>query len=143
MYDPARGYPKVVPYVLYPDVAAAARWLADVFGLREVVRFEMPDGTVGHSELEFGDYIVMLGGRGGRFGETASITLIFVDDVDGTCERATAAGGSVLDGPVDQPWGLRQAVIRDPQGQRWEVTQHVRDVAPEDWGARKLGPMPG
>ncbi len=143
MYDPARGYPKIIPYVLYSDPGAAVRWLSDVFGLREVVRFTMPDGRVGHAELEHGGFIVMLGLRGGRFGEVSSITLVFVDNVDATCERAVAAGGAVVDEAKDQPWGLRQAVVADPEGQRWEVSEHLHDVPPEVWGARLLGPMPG
>ncbi len=32
MYDPERGYPRVVPYVLYADPAAAVRWLCEVLG---------------------------------------------------------------------------------------------------------------
>jgi hypothetical protein len=47
----------------------------------------------------------MLGLPGGRFGETASVTLVFVDDVGAACARLPAAGGIILDGPADQPWG--------------------------------------
>lgn len=41
---------------------------------------------------------------------------IGVDDVDGTCERAKAAGGQVLNGPFDIPNVGRMAVLMDPQG---------------------------
>jgi hypothetical protein len=51
--------------------------------------------------------------------------------------------GSVLDGPADQPWGVRQAVVADPQGQRWVLTQHVHDTDPADWYGQILGPLPG
>lgn len=53
MYDPKRGYPTVVPYVLYADPAAAVRWLSDVLGFREALRVPMPDGAVGHAELSW------------------------------------------------------------------------------------------
>lgn len=143
MYDPEGGYPRVVPYVLYADPAAAIRWLGEVLGLREALRVAMPDRTVGHAELVAGEQVVMIGLAGGdRFGEVSSITLVFVDDVDATCERAAAAGGAVVGEAVDQPWGLRQALIADPEGQRWEITQHLRDVSPAAWGAELLGPMP-
>ncbi len=143
MYDPERGYPTVVPYVLYADPAAAIRWLRDVLGLREVLRLTMPDGTVGHAELALGGHIVTIGLAGGRFGAVSSITLVFVDDVDAACARAVAAGGSVVDEARDQPWGLRQAVVADPGGQRWEISQYLRDVPPPEWGAELVGPMPG
>ena len=143
MYDPTKGYPRIVPYVLYDDVREAVHWLGEVLGLREVIRFATPDGQVRHAEVEAGGFIVQLGPRGGRFGETASVTLVFVEDVEATCQRAVAAGGSVLDAARDQPWGLRQAVIADPEGQRWEVSQHLKDVPAKEWGAEQLGSMPG
>lgn len=144
MYDPKRGYPTAVPYVLYRDPAAATRWLAEVLDFREAIRFTVPNGgPVGHVELERDGAVIMLGLAGSRFGETSSITLVFVDDVNAACARVPDAGGSVLDEPTDQPWGLRQAVVADPEGQRWELTQHLRDVDPADWGAEQLGPLPG
>ena len=36
-----------------------------------------------------------------------------------------------------------QAVLADPEGQRWLVTSHVRDTDPSDWYGTVLGPMPG
>jgi uncharacterized glyoxalase superfamily protein PhnB len=143
VYDPERGYPTVVPYLLYSDPSAAVRWLTDVLGFREVIRFTTPDGVVGHAELERGGHIVAVGVKGTSFGTVDSVTLVFVDDVDGACDRAVTAGGSVVAEARDQPWGLRQAVVADPEGQRWEVSQHLRDVPPEEWGAQQLGPVPG
>jgi uncharacterized glyoxalase superfamily protein PhnB len=144
MYDPTRGYPTVVPYVLYQDPAAAARWLTHVLGFHEAIRFTTPDsGTVGHLELTRDGAVIMLGLAGSRFGTTSSVTLVFVDDVDAACARATSTGGSVLDGPTDQPWGLRQAVVADPEGQRWELSQHLVDVQPGAWGAQQTAPLPG
>ena len=143
MYDPKRGYPAIVPCVLYDDPLAAARWLTEVLGVREVVRASLPDGWVGHVELERDGLIILLGRRGGHLAGTSSLTQVFVENVATACERATAAGGSVLDEPADRPWGVRQAVVADPEGQRWVLTRHVRDTDPADWYGRILGPVPG
>lgn len=59
------------------------------------------------------------------------------------CARAVAVGGTVVGEPLDQPWGLRQALIADLEAQRWEITQHLRDVGPETWGAEILDDLPG
>jgi hypothetical protein len=72
----------------------------------------------------------------------SSIVQVFVDDVDQTCNRAVAAGGTLLERPVDEPWGLRQAVVADPGGIRWEISQHLADVHPEEWGAELNEPFP-
>jgi PhnB protein len=144
MYDPARGYPVVVPYLLYRDLAAAAGWITEILGFTEAIRFTVADGgPVAHIELTRDGTVLMLGLTGSRFGETASITLVFVDDVDQACARVLATGGTILDEPASQPWGLRQAVVADPQGQRWELSQHLRDIPPADWGAEQLAELPG
>ncbi|WP_328297098.1 VOC family protein [Streptomyces sp. NBC_00435] len=38
------------------------------------------------------------------------------DDVDATFERIRAAGGDVLQEPIDQPYGVRDCAFRDPAG---------------------------
>ncbi len=38
------------------------------------------------------------------------------DDVDATFERVRAAGGDVLQEPMDQPYGVRDCAFRDPAG---------------------------
>lgn len=133
MYDPTRGYPVVVPCVLYDDPVAAAEWLTTVLGMRQVVRAALPDGWVGHIELERAGSIVLLGRRGAAFTGSAGVTQVFVDDVGAACERVAAAGGRVLEEPAERPWGVRQAVLADPEGQTWVVCQYLRDTDPADW----------
>ncbi|MGH3270545.1 MAG: VOC family protein [Trebonia sp.] len=133
-----------MPYVLYRDPAAAAQWIIDVLGFREAIRFTVPEGgPAGHVELGRNGAVLMLGLAGSRFGETSAITLVFVDDVIAACQRARDHGGRVVNEPTDQLWGLRHAVVADPEGQRWELTQHLHDVDPADWGAVQHGPLPG
>ncbi|HEY3684932.1 MAG TPA: VOC family protein [Streptosporangiaceae bacterium] len=38
------------------------------------------------------------------------------DDVNGMFERVRAAGGEVMQEPVDQPYGVRDCAFRDPAG---------------------------
>jgi uncharacterized glyoxalase superfamily protein PhnB len=147
MFDPAKGYPSIVPYLRYRDPNAAVRWLCDVFGFTEAVRFTMRDGTIGHAELVHSRFIVSVGyapqPMPAEHGCVTSMVLVFVGDVDTTCAHAVAAGGTVISAAKDQPWGLRQAVIADPAGYQWEVSQHQHDVASEEWGAALLAPIPG
>lgn len=143
MYDPGRGYPSVVPCVLYDDIPAAVQWLSVTLGFREMLRATMPNGWTGHSELERDGFVLLLGRRGGQFPDSASITQVFVDDVEAACDLGVSAGGTLHDGPSDRPWGVRQAVLADPEGQHWLVTRHLEDTDPADWYGTVLGPMPG
>jgi catechol 2,3-dioxygenase-like lactoylglutathione lyase family enzyme len=46
------------------------------------------------------------------------------DDLDATFEKvAGAPGAEVLQGPVSQPWGARDAVVRDPAGNLVRIEQ--------------------
>lgn len=46
---------------------------------------------------------------------------ITVEDVDATCEELTRRGATLLNGPIDRPWGIRTAAFRDPAGHVWEI----------------------
>ncbi|MEP7091949.1 MAG: VOC family protein [Nocardioidaceae bacterium] len=143
MYDPSRGYPSVVPCLLYEDVPAAARWLCDTLGFREMVRATLPDGWVGHSELERDGFIVLLGRRTTSQTTSVSTTQVFVADLGTTCAVLVTTGGELVDVPVEQPWGVLQAVVVDPEGQRWVLTQHLRDTDPAEWFGQVFEPLLG
>jgi catechol 2,3-dioxygenase-like lactoylglutathione lyase family enzyme len=48
---------------------------------------------------------------------------IQVDDVDKTFESLRAAGAEILQEPVDQPYGVRDAAVRDPSGNHLRLSQ--------------------
>src|SRR3954454_6803817 len=45
------------------------------------------------------------------------------DDCDATFERIRAAGGEVLQEPIDQPYGVRDCAFRDPSGNMLRFNQ--------------------
>lgn len=142
MYNPDDGFPRVVPELAYRDVGAALDWLSTVFGFRELLRHTLPDGRVSHADLRTaGGGVVMLTGSQGELrspadGAHACVkVIVFVDDVDEHFAAVEAAGAAALQRPADKPWGLRQYLVRDPEGHLWEFSQHVRDVPAQDWGA--------
>lgn len=118
---------------------------------REAVRMTLPDGQVGHAELTVGNAVISLGLATEPQAPTVpasrqtlrAMTLIFVEDVDEAVQRALHAGGHIVEEATDQPWGLRQAIVADPEGYLWELSVHQRDVALENWGATEVGPLPG
>lgn len=118
----------VTPYLLYEDVEAAAAFLIDAFGFREVDR---QTGAAGGLHLEFE---TDLGGRiyagqppaGFRnpaaVGRT-SIVYVIVAAVDSHHERAKADGATITEDLVDLPFGHRRYSCRDPQGHEWTFAQ--------------------
>jgi uncharacterized glyoxalase superfamily protein PhnB len=135
-YDPQQGYPRVVPVLAYEDVAAAIDWLSNAFGFHEVLRWTDPAGVVRVAELDSDGGAIMLESREGTsHAHGCHFVLVMVDRVDEHFRRAREAGAKVIEEPEDRPWGLRQYRVEDPGGHRWEFSQHLRDVRPQDWGA--------
>jgi len=129
----------VLPHVVYEDVDAAIEWLTRTLGFVEHYRYGEP--TQG-AQMRVGGACVMLrSARGdsasprelGRW--TQSLTL-YVDDVDAHFRRAQAAGAFITAELRETMYGERVYSVEDPAGHPWEISQHVRDVAPEEWGAR-------
>ena len=136
--NPPDDMTRITPYLYYRDVAAALDWLTRAFGLRERTRMAMPDGSVGHAEMEYADGVLMLGCPGadyrnpGALGASTQSLYVYVEDVDAHFRHAREAGAEILDEPADQFYGDRRYGAVDPEGHVWYFAQHVRDVAPED-----------
>ena len=134
-----RGVQTVTPYLLYRDSEAAIEFLVRAFGFRERLRHTGDDGRVNHAELDFGDGEIMLGTPPGGYeapGESGVMIHAYVDDVDAHFARAREAGAAIESEPKDQPYGDRSYHVKDPEGHSWYFSQHLRDVAPDEWGAQ-------
>lgn len=109
------------------DLAAARQFYADVFGLPLIYEDEnsavfnfgntiinLLDARAAHSLIE----PATVAGRetGSRFQFT-----IPVEDVDAMCAELTSRGVTLLNGPMDRPWGIRTASFMDPGGHIWEI----------------------
>jgi uncharacterized glyoxalase superfamily protein PhnB len=126
----------ITPVLVYPDVRAAVAWLEIAFGFEERVRI----GDTHRSQMRVGaDGAVVIADVGsdrvapdGR-GQTHLIK-VRVPDVDAAFARAREAGARVIEDVTTWEYGERSGVVEDIGGHRWELTQTLRDVAPEDWG---------
>jgi catechol 2,3-dioxygenase-like lactoylglutathione lyase family enzyme len=51
------------------------------------------------------------------------VLTIQVDDVDAICAELASRGVTLLNGPIDRPWGIRTASFQDPGGHIWEIAR--------------------
>lgn len=131
---------RIVPVLAVADVRRAASWYVSVLGLVEHVRV----GAGHRVHLGFDGERAELIVRELRDDEDASSStdevMVRVDDVDSVLEAARVHGADTADAARDQPYGERQAGFVDPFGNKWVVTQSVRDVDPEEWGGETVVP---
>jgi uncharacterized glyoxalase superfamily protein PhnB len=129
-----------LPHIFYQDVGAAVYWLTRVFGFREHFRYGDPSAPQG-AQIHLGDAWVMLGTtRSGRaspaqIGAQTQFVTVFVDDVDAHHQRTKAAGARIIEDLNETMYGERQYAAEDLEGHHWMFATHVKDVAPEEWGA--------
>jgi uncharacterized glyoxalase superfamily protein PhnB len=50
----------------------------------------------------------------------------FSDDVDALHRDLVGRGVDFFQAPADQPWGMRTAYFKDPDGHVWEIAQPIR-----------------
>ena len=109
------------------DLAATARFYSDVFELPVV--YADAESTV----FRFGGTLVNLLQRGAApeliepanvgdpAGGAVAVFTLHVLDVDARCAQLVQRGATLLNGPIDRPWGPRTASFRDPAGHVWEI----------------------
>jgi len=91
-------------------------------------------------ELRFGDSALMVADEFPEMGVlspqsvggTSTVLNLYVEDVDALWERVGGAGAEVLHPLEDTFWGDRHGQLIDPFGHRWAISQHVRDVPPDE-----------
>lgn len=143
---PPPGWPRIAPALYYLDAGPAIDWLCAAFGFNVRLKVEGDDGSIEHSELDYGDGLIMvsdvkkldkfphirapaqLGG-----GNTQSL-MMYVDDVEAHCARARAHGAVIVKEPTttdygDDYWTDRGYQCTDLGGHTWWFYQRLRSPA--------------
>ena len=58
---------------------------------------------------------------GGEEAASRFVLTVHVEDVDRVCAELAERGVTLLNGPLDRPWGPRTASFCDPAGHIWEI----------------------
>ncbi len=136
------GWPRLSTAIFYTDGHAAIDWLCRAFGFEARLVVKGDDGRLEHSELTLDDALIMVGvaareetpyqsspqSVGGANTQTACI---HIDDVDGHCARARAAGARIVREPKtsdygEDYWADRTYEAVDPEGHHWYFIQRMR-----------------
>ncbi len=132
--------PTVTFSLTVKDTARALAFYAEAFGAEELFRMPTPDGGVAHAEFMIGTTRIYISDEYDDYhafampeGTTASCLFsISTEDCDAAYRRAVDAGAQTLTEPTNQFWGTRSAVLRDPFGYRWSLTQKIEELTPEE-----------
>lgn len=100
-------------------------FVTNAFGGRELMRHAEGD-MVMHAKVQIRDSVIELGEA--RYPEQPLPTAIYlyVDDVDAVYEQALNAGATSMLAPIDQPFGDRNAWVKDPFDNVWYIAAPVK-----------------
>jgi uncharacterized glyoxalase superfamily protein PhnB len=140
------GWPRISPAVYYQRAGAAIDWLCQAFGFEVRLKVEGEGGRIEHSELTYGDGLIMVGeaDRGSKYpnrrspgqisgGNTMNL-MVYVDDVEAHCKKAREMGAKIVSEPAthdygQEYWSDRGYECEDLEGHRWWFFQRLRTGA--------------
>jgi uncharacterized glyoxalase superfamily protein PhnB len=141
-------WPRISSSLYYDDAAAAIDWLCDAFGFEVRLKVEGEGGRIEHSELVYGDGVVMVAGaeKADKFpqirspkqvgGANTQNLFAYVDDVVAHCERARAKGARIVVEPKvsdygEDYWSDRSYECVDVGGHHWWFSERLRSPKPK------------
>src|SRR3984893_18778720 len=110
------------PSLTVNDLEKSLAWYRDVVGFAVEETWKDDAGKVVGVSLLAGDVSFMIGqddwkkGRDRKKGEGFRIFCMTKKSVDDVAKRIEAKGGRLDQGPTDQPWGMRDISLTDPDG---------------------------
>ncbi|MDI1482300.1 VOC family protein [Polyangium sp. y55x31] len=137
------NWPRISSAIYYEDSRAAIDWLCRAFGFQVRLLVEGEDGSVRHSELVYGEGLIMVSHpKPERFPQTRAPSqiggantqnmMVYVDDVEAHCARARAAGARIVREPEtvdhgEEYWSERGYECVDIGGHHWWFYQRLRN----------------
>jgi uncharacterized glyoxalase superfamily protein PhnB len=143
-----KGWPRLSSSLLYDDAAAAIDWLSKAFGFETRLRVEGDGGMIIHSELTYGDAVIMVSTAGRKRpdrpklppmvspkslgGANTQGLMLYVDDVDEHFRTASDGGATIIDEPSvhdygEEYWSDRSYGALDCEGHMWWFTERLRN----------------
>jgi PhnB protein len=127
------GDVELTPFLTVKNARAIVEFYKKAFGATELSRQSAPTGQ----------FIIEMSVEGERFyavdenpsafnlspttlGGTSVRMSLIVADPDALADRAVAAGAKIVFPVADQPYGMRQGRIADPEGHHWLVGKLLR-----------------
>lgn len=142
------GWPRISTSLYYVEAGKAIDWLCKAFGFELQLKIEGEGGRIEHSELRYGEGMVMVGqaDKLDKYpkrrspkqidGLNTQNMMVYVDDVEAHCKQAREVGATILKEPTttdygEEYWTDRGYEVEDLEGHRWWFYQRLRDPKPK------------
>ncbi len=131
-------------YITLKGCSEAIDFYKKAFDAKERGRLMMPNGLIGHAEIEIEGSLLMMADENIEWGNKSPLTIggnpmsfgLYVKDVDAVFQKAIDTGAIVVMPIEDMFYGDRIGQVMDPFGYKWMITTHKEDVSFEEMQKR-------
>ncbi len=117
-----QGYTSASPYFIVYETQKLINLLEGIFNTKTLRRYDMPDGTIMHIEIQLDDSVLMLGEASEKFPPVPIVMHVYVPNVDETFNKAMALGCEVVEQPKQHEGDPdRRGTFKDFAGNMWSV----------------------
>jgi catechol 2,3-dioxygenase-like lactoylglutathione lyase family enzyme len=113
------------------DLDASRQFYLEVFGLPLIFEdknsavFKFDNTIINVLSVSAAGELVEPGAVASPPAGARAVLTVGVDDVDEVCAELARRGVTLLNGPMDRPWGIRTASFTDPGGHIWEIAHDL------------------
>jgi uncharacterized glyoxalase superfamily protein PhnB len=124
------------PVLIVSDLEASSKFYLEALGFKHIFSMPGPGGkpSLVHLRwLKYADVLISLPRDGKEVpqprGSGVSLSFQMLDRFEGSVdllvEQARAKGATIVSGPQDQPWNVREVTLLDPDGYRLVFTAPI------------------
>lgn len=116
------GYNSVSPYFVVDNAGKFVSFLVEVFNGKELRKYDMPDGTIMHAEVQIDDSVIMLGNSSEQWPQNNLLLHIYHSNVDELFAKAVAYGCTSIEQPKEREGDPdRRGSFKDSWGNIWSI----------------------
>ena len=120
------GYNSVSPYFIVDGAQKLIDMLARIFNAKEVRRYDTPNGTIMHAEVQIDDSIVMIADSSEQYPANKLLLHVYVRDVGDVFNQAISTGCEPVELPVQKEGDPdRRGSFKDFAGNVWAIGTQV------------------
>lgn len=94
----------------------------NLFDAKVLRRFDLPDGSIMHAEMQIDDSVIMLGEASEKYPAVTVIMHVYVPDVDAVFEKAIQLGCESVELPKEKEGDPdKRGTFKDFAGNLWSI----------------------
>lgn len=116
------GYNSVSPYFIVKGAQKIFDLQKTIFDAKELRRYDNPDGTIMHAEVQIDDSLIMIADSSEKYPPLTLIMHVYVPDVDQIMEKALQARCQITEKPKTREGDPdRRGTFVDFAGNMWSI----------------------